>query len=91
MTWNYRIVELDKADDEELRFGVYEVYYDDDGRPWARTANPISFTGETVDEVRDALARASRPLTVLKDSEIDGKAPGVDEIRDGTWVGGRES
>ena len=68
MTWNYRIVRTQTPDGPQ--YGVFEVYYDDDGRPSMRTVDPITFTGDTEEEVREDLARAARPLTVLDDSEI---------------------
>jgi hypothetical protein len=47
MTWNDRVVRTANGDEEW--FAIYEIYYDDDGRPEARTEAPtnlanISFT-----------------------------------------------
>jgi hypothetical protein len=35
MTWNDRVVRTANGDEEW--FAIYEIYYDDDGRPEART------------------------------------------------------
>lgn len=38
--WNYRIVRYLNGDG----YGLHEVFYDAEGRPWSMTRNPISFT-----------------------------------------------
>lgn len=65
MSWNYRIVEVDGG------FELHEVYYDDDGKPEARTADYIIY-GETVDEIREALLMMLRDIEkpVLNDDDI---------------------
>mgnify|MGYP001604275042 CR=1 FL=1 len=40
MTWNYRIVRYRKREDG---FGLHEVFYDKDGKPWGMTADPVRF------------------------------------------------
>lgn len=51
MTWNYRVVRT--TDGEEESFAIYEVYYDDDGRPEARTEDPVHPSGETLEELAE--------------------------------------
>lgn len=63
MTWNFRILGTTFADGSE-RFAVHEVFYDYDGDiPNSWTAEPIDFGGDTVDEVRQALAQALNDCT----------------------------
>ena len=54
MSWNYRIVEY--ADGQG--FGIHEVYYNNFDDPVRMTKNPAAFTGDTVEEVREALLMA---------------------------------
>ena len=60
MTWNYRIlVRTSTRPGGEDYFAVHEVFYDYDGDiPNSWTAEPVDFGGDTVDEVRKALAQA---------------------------------
>lgn len=53
-TWNYRIV---SGDPDHTYVGIYEVYYDDAGRPFARTSDPIGLFGDSVKELRADLSR----------------------------------
>lgn len=49
--WNYRIVKVRDTEWDEWEFGIYEVYYDDVGRPNARTEDPVSVVwGEDTDK-----------------------------------------
>lgn len=50
MSWNYRI--LVKAFEEELQFGIYEVYYDDQGKPNKYSTEPIPVIAEDLDSLR---------------------------------------
>lgn len=49
MTWNYRVVRTPQ------HFGVYEVYYDEEGRPIARSEHPVAPTSEDLDGLRERL------------------------------------
>lgn len=71
-TWNYRLV--DTGTDDQPEVALYEVYYDEDGAPVARTLHPTTVVGDDDDEARVALAHAARALAAdtLKDSEIGG-------------------
>jgi hypothetical protein len=53
MTWKDRVVRT--TDGEEESFAIYEVYYDDDGCPEARTEEPVHPAGETVEELAEDL------------------------------------
>jgi len=48
-SWNYRVVDCD----EDLR--IYDVYYDDSGKPIARHIEPTYVYGQNIDELRDQL------------------------------------
>lgn len=56
MSWNHRVLRH-----EDGTLAVYEVYYDDDGRPVSRTETPVAADGddlaellETIDQIRAA-------------------------------------
>jgi hypothetical protein len=53
MTWSYRVVRTTHGQEES--FAIYEVYYDDDGHPEARTENPAHPAGETFEELTEDL------------------------------------
>jgi hypothetical protein len=68
MTWNYRVVRT--TDGEEESFAIYEVYYDDDGRPEACTEDPAHPSGETLEELAEDLTyyQAALSQPVLDDA-----------------------
>lgn len=54
MTWNYRVVKYKDPDKQGVAFGVHEIYYDDENRPRAMTAEPESrrdLVGDSVEEL----------------------------------------
>ena len=63
MSWNYRI--LKRRYGEDVSYGVYEVYYDDEGRVVACSEWPLEPFGETFDDLAADLqlfaAAATRP------------------------------
>jgi hypothetical protein len=82
MTWNYRVVCTEN--EAEVSYAIYEVYYDDDGRPEARTERPSYPAGETLEELREDVQRylAALDQPVLDDTLFGrtGDAPfGIDE------------
>jgi hypothetical protein len=71
VNWNYRVVKKPEG------YSVYEVFYDDEGRPWARTEDPtLDFFCPTPEDLvaeLDIIRRAfDRPP--LDDEEI-GQGP----------------
>ena len=69
MAWNYRIgvtsIEVKTVNDvtykgtgefhSEKHFGIYEVYYDEDGNIMFTTENPVEPCGETKEELIECL------------------------------------
>jgi hypothetical protein len=53
MTWNDRVVRTTEGEEES--FAIYEVYYDDDGRPEARTKESAHPAGETLEALAEDL------------------------------------
>ena len=49
MSWNYRV--LKRGDD----YGVYEVYYDQEGNPHSMSEDPITPTAESLQDLSDTL------------------------------------
>ena len=68
MTWNYRVVRTANGDEEW--FAIYEIYYDDDGRPEARTEAPAHPAGKTLEELAEDLRsyQAALRKPVLEDA-----------------------
>lgn len=74
MSWNHRIARrvFDRPGGREEYLSVYEVYYDDDGKPNGITSDAVAPVGETLDEIRAELARmlAATGQPVLDYDEI---------------------
>ena len=70
MSWNYRVVHTTEGGAEA--FAIYEVYYDEQGQPEDRTAQPGYPAGETLAELRDDLRHYLRALEqpVLEDTSF---------------------
>lgn len=58
MSWNYRIVRHDTPEGFDGWFGLYEVFYDADGAPTGVTKTPITFEGESRDDIIRCLKMA---------------------------------
>jgi hypothetical protein len=52
MTWNYRIVKT--KDEFGISYGVYEIFYSDDGTPWGMTEEAM-FEMDTPDDVSEII------------------------------------
>ena len=77
MTWNYRIIKHLATDPEntsnEDYFGLYEVYYNEDGTIMSRTTDAL-IIGDTIDEIGETLDMMKRDIEnrpLLIDSNID--------------------
>jgi len=71
MSWNHRVVRLDN----HLR--IYDVYYDEEGRPVSRHEAPTYVSGETIEALREQLQLLERAiaLPILNDADIAQPAP----------------
>lgn len=66
MFWNIRIVH------DEEGYGVYEVFYNDDGTPWGRDEHAMLW-GETIEELHeyiDMVLDDIQRLDILEDKDI---------------------
>ena len=71
--WNYRVMR--HADGS---VAIHEVHYDDNGEPHAWTLEPTGFSGDSIEELRSALALAERGLQEkILDHESFSSKPGV--------------
>lgn len=65
LRWDYRVIHTTAG------YGIYEVYYDAEDRPKARTNHPTCIFGETIEYLKEAfeghLLALEKP--VLEDSE----------------------
>jgi hypothetical protein len=70
MTWNYRVVAVPYED--EVEYGIYEVYYDKDGVPFARTEDAVPCVGEDLKECRDSFEkmRMAFDMPTLTDADF---------------------
>ena len=71
--WNYRIVKHSNENPDAEWFGLYETYYNDEGKVCAITENPET-TGATVEELTESIKM------MLKDAEKDAPILEYDEI-----------
>lgn len=72
--WNYRVVVVEH--EGETLYEVHEVYYDDEGKPIARTAEATGFAEETVLDLIQSLQRAieaaqNKPVLTDADFGVD--------------------
>ena len=79
MTWNFRLVRHVGPPPKKIWYGVHEVFYNDKGRAFTMTEDPVNITGETPKEMRrylQMISRDIRRLPVLDLSRIRwGKPP----------------
>lgn len=75
MSWEYRVIRVYYPDrlEEPYMYEVYEVYYDDEGRPSSWSKDPINAHGQTWFELKADLAAQQRALN-LPVLEIQGGA-----------------
>lgn len=71
MSWNYRVV----RGANDLR--IFDVYYDESGRPIATHAAPAYVYGETMDDLRAQLQLMNEALTlpILDEADIGTAKP----------------
>jgi hypothetical protein len=62
MTWNYRVVHRHYPEWDEHTWAIYEVFYDDDGKPDAVTSNHVGCFGNTLEEMIDDLTHYCEAL-----------------------------
>lgn len=70
--WDYRVVAVER--DGQLTYGIYEVYYDEDGSPAMRTEAASEPYGTSLEELRtdyDNMAEAFlQPLLTERDGRM---------------------
>jgi len=72
LVWNYRIVHVPN-EWKEVEYGIYEVFYSEDNKPFARTQDPVDFASDTPENLIKSLQRAledAQKYPVLEDSEF---------------------
>jgi len=73
MSWNHRVIASRDAKTKEFYFQIHEVYYDDDGKPKAHTAEPVSVGGNTLQDIRWTLNRmqeaTKKPFLIYEDDK----------------------
>ena len=61
MSWNHRIIQTEHKG--EVYLNIHEVYYDKNGVPNGYTANPISVSGETLEDLEWVLNKIKECLS----------------------------
>lgn len=62
MSWNYRVLKRTIKATGEERWGIHEVFYDDDGSLDTATTEPIAIEADSLDELRVDLEHVQRAL-----------------------------
>lgn len=69
MSWNHRILASEHKN--EMYYQIYEVYYDDNGKPNSYTENPITIGGDNIESIKWQLDHISKcldkPILSIKD------------------------
>lgn len=77
MTWNHRVIKF-YPEGQDPYYAIHEIYYDDEGIPWAFTKNPASVVwdnDETFESPRFSLdsMRKALDLPILEEKDFVGK------------------
>ena len=70
--WNYRVIRsvLGKGEDQEITFGIHEVYYENDEPRWV-SAEPDGIVSDSVEDLEKQLeyfkAALSKPVLDMAD------------------------
>jgi len=59
--WNHRVIAI--REERQDFFMIHEVHYDDDGNICSWTENPVSVSGDSLDEMRTTLHYMLRCLS----------------------------
>lgn len=51
MTWNFRLVKHTEPKSKSVWYGIHEVFYNEVGKPWAMTQQPIQLEGESAKDI----------------------------------------
>ncbi len=49
--WNFRLVKHTESKSKNVWYGVHEVFYNDAGKLWTMTQEPVRVDGESIKEV----------------------------------------
>ena len=71
MTWNFRLVKHAEAGSRHVWYGVHEVFYNDAGKPWTMTEDPIQVVGDSQKDVIACLNLIKRDLARLPVLDAD--------------------
>lgn len=63
MSWNHRVLRQDHGD-AGATYAIHEVFYDDEGNPYAWTAEPVPVYGDTWIETVDSHAIMGRAFAL---------------------------
>ena len=78
MTWNFRLVKHTEPKSGWTWYGVHEVFYNDAGKPWTMTQEPVHVDGEDAKDVIAYLTlikRDLRRLPILDISQVKWARP----------------
>lgn len=76
MSWNYRVMKRENSSGE-YDYGIYEVYYDENGKVISWTINPITPVRSSEEELQFELhlmLRAFKETTLVYEEDEDSPA-----------------
>lgn len=62
MSWNYRLMKHKEQKPEDTWYAVHEVFYTGEGKIWAWTEDPVTFIGDSKEEVIRILNMVKRDI-----------------------------
>ncbi len=71
MMWNFRLVKHVELKPKHVWYGVHEVFYNDDGKPWTMTKEPVQVDGESAKDVAAYLRSIQHDLKHLPVLDAD--------------------
>lgn len=82
--WNHRVVRRTFEGYDEVRYGIHEAYYDDNGLIWAITKDAVEVDAEDMDGLKQKLEWMQKALEnpILEYDNIPepgAKGPGEDD------------
>ena len=80
--WNFRVIKRETVDG--ATYGIYECYYDSNGRIYSISENSIAPQGETIVDLQDEISRMARAFKspVLNHTELPENGAEAEETDD---------
>ena len=83
--WNFRLVKHIQPKSRSVWYGVHEVFYNDAGKPWTMTEEPVQVDGESTRDIIAYLEQIIHDLSRLPVLDA-GRSNGLGHLREYTEV-----